>query len=118
MHATNTLIEDGQSVILFYSASAPLGGKWTSGGNDLYIEKGKAYLEGYASDISFEVGDGVCIHDKYPLGWTALGRKTAGDTDGDLQVKMHQKFAAKSPSLCCKVTGDEGRVSIFDLSPF
>ena len=75
----NTLIENGQSVVLFYDAGAPLSprGKWTSGGGPLYVEKGEKFLEGYASDVSLHVGGGIYLDDRYPLDWTALGRTTS-----------------------------------------
>ena len=79
VNTIDTLIENGQSVVLFYYAGAPLSprGIWTSGGQHLYVEKGEKFLEGYASDVSLHVGGGIYLDDRYPLDWTALGRTTS-----------------------------------------
>ena len=85
----NSLIASGKGIALLYNAGNVVGGSWESraiGGRYgvsavgyIQVENGKAFLEGYGSDVSFQIqsaSSAYYISEKYPSDWTVIGRNT------------------------------------------
>ena len=90
-NTVDALITSGQRVALLYTAGAPVGGTWgyelsyfsPIDERNLFVENGRAFLNGYNANISFAVQSSAGawhVASGYPFGWTILGRNTRGDT--------------------------------------
>jgi len=92
----NDLVENGRNVWLLYNAGLVLGGDWRSGGlgnnRRLRVEDGADFLEGYRSNLSFEVqssSSAFAIRSGVPAGWSVLGESTASGSNATALSREH-----------------------------